>query len=251
MKKFLASSFVFFIGIIAWVGVPFSPSYAGVEEEIAALKKEVAEIKKEMRTIINLLAPEEPAPKISEVDLGTAPVLGNKGAPLTLIDFSDYHCPFCAKFQQETFPRIKKEYIDKGKVRYAFRNFPLLGIHPQASKAAEAARCAGDQGRYWEMHEFLFGNPKKNQKKDFEEQAGKFGLDLKQYKQCLEEEKYAETITKDLEAGTQAGVRGTPSFLIGKTTPEGKIKGRLLVGAQPFEAFKESIEALLKEEAMK
>lgn len=244
MKNSLTAFFFFLAITLGWSVL--SLSHAGVEEDIAALKKEVAEIKEELGKIKDLLSQDEP-PQISEIDLGTSPILGKKDAPVTLIEFSDHHCPFCARFQQETFPRIKKEYIDTGKARYVFRNFPLLGMHPQAVTAAEAARCAGDQDRYWEMHEFLFKNPKKATGAELQEQAGKLGLDVARFRACLDQKKYAGAVKKDLEAGTTAGVRGTPSFFIGKTTPSEKIRGRLLVGAQPFEAFREAMDALLAE----
>ena len=137
---------------------------AGVEEELAALRKELAEIKKELGEIKNLLSvafkAQSPPKTIALVNVSGKPSLGRQDAPVTLVEFSDYQCPFCKRHFSSVYPILKKEYIETGKLRYVFRDFPIAILHPQAQKAHEAARCAGEQNIYWEMHDMLFENAK-------------------------------------------------------------------------------------------
>ena len=178
-----------------------------------------------------------------EVSVDDDPALGNKKAPVTVIEFSDFECPFCRSFWRDTLSLIKSTYIDTGKVRFVYRDFPL-SFHPGAQVAAEAAECAEDQGKYWEMHDKIFQEQDKQgqgtiqfSKTDVVKWAGQVGLNMGQLNQCLDAGKYRAEVNNDLAAGTAAGVSGTPSFFI---------NGKLLVGAQPFSAFQEIIEQELK-----
>lgn len=228
-------------------------SYAGVEENISEMKKDISDIKKELQEIKRLLKPranvpvQPSTPPVSEASIDNDPILGDKNAPVTLIEFSDYQCPFCGRFYRETLPKIKKDYIEKGKVRYVFRDFPILSLHPQAQKGAEAAQCAGDQNQYWEMHDLLFENQRAMSIEDLKGYAKKLGLNMQSFKKCLDEEKYANEVRKDMQEGQTAGVQGTPSFVLGITTKDGMIKGVFIRGAQPYQAFKMAIESLLEE----
>src|SRR5262249_17984609 len=120
-----------------------------------------------------------------------APALGQADAPVTLVEFSDYQCPYCRMFFSDTFPTLRREYIDTGKVRYVFRDYPLAQMHPQARKAAEAAHCAGEQGKYWEMHDLLFQNQQALALPQLSEYARNLGLDGASFDACLQSEKYA------------------------------------------------------------
>ena len=177
-----------------------------------------------------------------------ASFLGNARAPVTLVEFTDYQCPFCGRYAREIFPQIERDYVKTGKVRYVMRDFPIAALHPQAFKGHEAARCAGDQGKLWEMHRRLFADQKAMGPTELEAHAQAAGLDLVRFRQCLAGEKYAAAVRRDLEAGNKAGVSGTPTFLIGLTDPkEPMIKvSRVLTGAQPYERFKEAIDALFE-----
>jgi protein-disulfide isomerase len=144
-------------------------------------------------------------------------------------------------------PQIEKEYIATGKVKYVFLDFPLP-FHKQASKAAEAAHCAGEQGKYWEMHDQLFANQKALEPKDLSEYAGKIELDITKFQECLDSGKYAEEIKKDIVEAQKAGVTGSPAFFFGYAEPDkpNTIKAtKMLKGAQPYFKFKESIDSLL------
>jgi protein-disulfide isomerase len=182
-----------------------------------------------------------------KVSISGDPMLGSKAAPVTLIEFSDYQCPFCRKFFATTLPALKTEYIDTGKVRYVFRDFPLDRGHPQARKAAEASHCAGEQGKYWEMHELLFHNQKALQLEHLKAYARRLSLDASAFDACLEQGKYAAAVQKDVEEGTAAGVQGTPGFFLGKTQPDDTVQGIAIKGAQPITAFRQAIDRLLGE----
>lgn len=171
-------------------------------------------------------------------------VLGNPNAPVTLIEFSDFQCPFCRKFYKETLPQIKKDYIATGKVKLVYRDFPLVQIHPGATPAAEGAECAEDQGKFWEMHDAIFDEQEKLGSgtvqftaDDVKKWAGNIGLDTTKFNQCLDSGKYKQEVEKDLADGSAAGVTGTPAVFV---------NGRLVVGAQPFSAFKVVIDEELK-----
>ena len=140
---------------------------------------------------------------IAKVSTADNPTLGKPDAPITIVEFSDYQCPFCRRFFENTLPALKADYIDIGTVRYVFRDFPLDRIHPQARKAAEAARCAGEQGQYWEMHDQLFQNRALRvlQLKGY---ARNLGLDLTAFEACLDGGTYAAEVDKDVAAGATA-----------------------------------------------
>ncbi len=182
------------------------------------------------------------------LDIAEAPSKGAKDARLVIVEFSDYQCPFCARHVRETMPEIERAYVRTGKVKYVFRDFPLEAIHPQAFHAAEAARCAGEQGKFWEMHDRLFTYSNALGKEDLIAHAEALGLNLQRFRQCLEGRRFAERVRRDLSEGRRAGVRGTPSFFVGFAEPGGKVRVvRVLRGAQPYEAFRQTIEELLRE----
>ncbi len=144
-------------------------------------------------------------------------------------------------------PQIESEYIKTGKVKYVVLDFPLESIHKNAFKAAEAARCAGEQGKFWEMHDRLFANQQALASNNLPQHAQALGLDVPKFQHCLDSEKYAADIRKDLAEGQKAGVTGTPGFFLGMTNPnDSKVKTlKVLKGAQPYTSFKDAIESLL------
>jgi protein-disulfide isomerase len=168
---------------------------------------------------------------------------GDSNAKLTVIEFMDYQCPVCAWHVREALPQIEKEYIATGKVRYVLRDYPL---HPLAFKAAEAARCAGDQQKYWEMHERLLAHQNALRLDDLSGHARALGLDMPNFQQCLDTGKHAEAIRKDMADGQKAGVKGTPTFFIGITEPnDTQVKVlRTIPGAQLYTGFKFDLESL-------
>ena len=168
--------------------------------------------------------------------------LGNANAPVTIVEFSDYQCPFCAKFWSQTLPSIKSQYIDTGKVRLIYRDFPLLQIHPEAMPAAQAAECAGKQGKYFEMHDKIFQGQTSLSNENYKKWASELGLNTASFNTCLDSGETAAEIQKDLQDGSAVGIQGTPGFIIGKT---GGSSGRVISGAYPFASFQQIIDAAL------
>jgi len=157
------------------------------------------------------------------------PVRGNPAAPITIVEFSDYQCPFCARVNP-TLAKIRETYGDR--VKIVFKDYPLPN-HPQAPKAAEAARCAGEQSKYWEMHDAMFANQRALEVPSLKQTARAIGLDGTSFDQCLDSGKWQATIRAGSELGEQMGVNSTPSLYV---------NGRALIGAMPFENFKQIID---------
>ena len=169
--------------------------------------------------------------------------IGNERAKVTIVEFSDFQCPFCRTFWNGAYQQIKKEYIDTGKARFVYRDFPL-SFHPAAMPAAQASQCAKDQGKFWEMHDKMFSEQEKLGQgtiqfgvSDIKKWASQIGLDTNKFNQCLDSEKYKLEVEKDMADGSAYGVSGTPTLYI---------NGNPVVGAQPFLVFKEIIESELK-----
>jgi len=224
---------------------------------LEAIKEGQTAIQKQLQQIIELLKarpmagqPAPPGPDLSTItmDLNGEPVKGDKNARIVVIEFSDYQCPFCARFARETSPLIEKEYVQTGKIRYIFRDLPLTSIHPNAFKAAEAAACAGEQDKFWEMHDRLYENQKKIALSDLPSHAESIGLDKARFEQCLSSDKYAEKIRQDMAEASRVGVTGTPAFFVAVVDPkDSKLKFvQLMKGAQPFSSFKMYLDGLLK-----
>jgi protein-disulfide isomerase len=192
-----------------------------------------------------------PAPIDDNVKLGnvTGYVLGKADAPLTMVEFTDLQCPFCRQFHVTTFEQLKKDYIDTGKLRYVSRDFPLDTIHPFAIAAARAARCAGDQGKFWEMRHTILVNNAALNNDVFATFAQDLKLNAASFKTCTADaSKWLVDMQKDLTEGSGAGVSGTPSFVIGRTSATG-LDGVRLVGAQPYAVFDGKLKELLAQAA--
>jgi protein-disulfide isomerase len=223
-------------------------TFAGVEEEIRSLRRDMQEMKKDVADIKELLegalkkAP--PAKTVATVGFRGRPMLGRADAPLTIVEFSDYQCPYCQRFVTNVFPNLKRDYIDTGKVRYVFRDFPLTQIHPQAAKAHEGAHCAGEQDRYWDMHDLLFLRQKDLSLQALSTYANELGFDVDAFDACLKDDRHEAAVQVDIEAGAEAGVRGTPSFIIGMSGDGDTITGTIVRGAQPFSTFQQVIQAV-------
>lgn len=182
--------------------------------------------------------PAAPAPTVDpESLLDDDAVKGDPDAPVTIVEFSDYECPFCGRHFQQTYPQIVTNYIDTGKVKLVYRDFPL-SFHPQAQKAAEAAECAGEQGKYFEMHDKLFENQQTLSVANYKTWAGELGLSQTAFDECLDSGSMAAEVATDMSAGQAAGVTGTPGFFV---------NGVKISGAQPYSVFETAIEAALAE----
>ncbi len=196
-------------------------------------------------------APAQPTTGTASVDDDA--VLGDKNAPVTLIEFSDYECPFCKKYFTDTFPQIKAKYIDTGKVKLVFRDLPLPFHEPMATKEAIAANCARKQKNddmYFKYHDEMFKQTTSNGTGLNDEKlktiATGLSLNLNSFESCLKDKAMEDEVKKDLADASAAGANGTPSFIVGKSTSNGTVQGSLVVGAQPFAAFEAVIDPLLK-----
>ena len=195
----------------------------------------------------NVPPPNPAAPPSFDLDLAGAPMKGRADAKLVVLEFSDFQCPFCARYTRETLQQIERDYIDTGKAKYVFRNFPLERLHPLALRAAEAAECAHNQGKFWEMHARLFADQQALAEPDLTKTAEAVGLNMGSFTQCLASQAILPTrIRQDQSEGSRAGITGTPTFFLGTVTKEGKLHPlRRLVGAQPYASFKTVIDSLL------
>lgn len=182
-----------------------------------------------------------PNQKVS-VDLGHLPIKGEKGAKVAIVEFGDFRCPFCDKFFKETEPQIIKDYINTGKAKFTFRHFAILG--PASEVAANGAECANEQGKFWEFHDYLYQNqPDESDTSLYTTDkltgvAQSLGLNIDQFKSCLDSKKYDKNVKDDTAAAQKAGATGTPTI---------NINGIQIVGAQPYSAFKTVIDQQLSQ----
>jgi protein-disulfide isomerase len=243
MKILLSVIIVLAVGSIAlnaWILNEVSKVKVAVEQQDEKISK--------LGTIAAKPAPSRPAPPSDpqkvKVSIDDDPIKGDLNAPVTMIEFSDYECPFCKRNHEQVFSKIDKEYISQGKVRYVFRDYPL-GFHKKAVPAAIAANCAGEQGKYWEINDFLFQGKTNLDDAKYIEFAKNNGLDLPKFEACLKDSNQEKEVNKDFEDGKNYGVRGTPSFFIGKTEKGKEMTGVYVRGARSYDTFKTEIDKLL------
>ncbi|MEO8597799.1 MAG: thioredoxin domain-containing protein [Candidatus Solibacter sp.] len=189
--------------------------------------------------------PQEEAPTRAKItDLSGVSVLGNKDAPLTIVEYTDYQCPFCQRFHVTVFPEIKKNYIDTGKVRFFSKDMPL-DFHPNAMRAAQAARCAGEQNKFWELRDVMGANPNSLDMEHIIAFGADVKLDAKALRACIDSNKYKDQVQTDVLEAMKIGATGTPTFVIGKSVGNG-VEGELIVGALPFQLFDAKIKEIGK-----
>jgi protein-disulfide isomerase len=187
---------------------------------------------------------ELPAP-VEPLSLDGARLRGEPSAGVVVLEFSDFECPFCGVFARSTLPSLVARYINSGKVRFAFRHFPLQGIHPRAVAAAQAADCAAGDGKFWEMHDALFAQPSALGPDDLRGVARTLGLRPTSFDRCLEGSPSA-SVRNDIAEGVAVAVQSTPTFFVGIAQPDGRIQvTRRLSGALPVERFAASIDHAL------
>jgi protein-disulfide isomerase len=230
-----------------------TPTGAAIDQETSqAILQELKEIRRVLEKIERqgesrpAQRPETPKTASIKIDK-EATVLGAADAPVTVVEFTDYQCPFCRRFVQTTFPVLKRDYIDTGKLRWIVRDMPL-GFHPNANRAAQAAHCAGDQGKYWEMRDTLFRNNSKLGPEQLPNYAREIGLDVNVFDACLAGNEHQAQIDHSSQEAVQIGITGTPSFIIGRSDGDA-LSGRLVIGAQPPAVFTAEIQRLLDQSA--
>ena len=240
MRKFLVSATLFAaLPLAAQVG-------PGVANDQGGLTRQQGEqILQELRQIRQLLErqqakpaapPQEEAPTKAKIsDLSGVSMLGSKDAPLTIVEFTDYQCPFCQRFHVTAFAELKKVYIDTGKVRFFSKDMPL-DFHPNAMRAAMAARCAGEQGKFWELRDTMGANPNSLDMEHIVGFAAELKMDTSALRACIDGGKYKEPVQRDVLEAMKIGANGTPTFIVGKSVGNG-VDGELVIGAMPFQMF--------------
>ena len=227
-------------------------------DEIAALKRQMQELKaqqtameRDLQTIKSILQQAQaPAgdPFVSKtIAIANEPTRGEASAKVTVVEVSDFHCPFCKRQTLQTVPQLITDYVDSGKVKYVFVDYPIAQLHPAAFQSHEAANCAGDQGKYWQMHNSLFTNPPARDAAQLTAQAKALGLDEAKFAACLSGQVHAPAIRDSVARMQQLGVGGTPLTLVGLTPAPGapmKVVSSIY-GARPYADFKAAIDAAL------
>lgn len=221
-------------------------SACGQQSEIDALRWELAAVKEDLANLRTTIGRPRPM-----VDLDGVPLRGNPDVRVALVEFSDYECPFCRRHFSETMPLIEKNYIETGKILYAFRDFPIDELHPQAVKAHEAAHCGLEQGKYWEMHTTLFGAPDEHSVEGLEATATRAGLDLAPFRECIASGRTTAGIRETASLAASFGANGTPAFFVGlfnKATGQVTVT-QAMSGALPFETFAQVLDAAIAQAA--
>ena len=249
IKKSTFNGLIISVIGIAIIATFFAGVYVSNFDSNQVSEEELQEAisKLELKLLQNQLPTGQPTP-IVKISADDDPVIGDPNATISIIEFSDFQCPFCARFHIQTLPSILEEYVDQGKVKLVFRDFPIQNIHPNALPASVAAECANEQGKFKEMHDKLFDNQQEWSGLEmtktvllFSQYALEIGVEQEIFDSCLTSGKYIEEIRNDLNDGRDYGVSGTPGFFIGNDQV-GYVE---LKGAQPFESFKKVIDAQL------
>lgn len=229
-------------------------------EDQARIQKEIDELKEGQRQLqeqINKLRVDQPLKRISptksetpfdiDVDQSSPEAKGNDRARVAIIEFSDFQCSYCLGFVTQTLPQLDKDYIRSGKVKYFFRNLPLTPGHPNAFRAAEAGHCAAEQGKFWPAHDRFFANQNSLNPNDWLTHAHALGLDVSKFDVCLQSGKFDDAIKKEIEEAQSLGIEGTPAFLIGLMSPNGRNVSvqKVILGAETYDSFKQNLDELL------
>ena len=252
-RMLLAALMILALASPAWTQAPQDSTrdLAAIKADLARITADLDVVKSQLGQLLRLASQRPVQGGIAttgpvRASVADAPMLGRANAPVTLVEFSDYQCPFCQRFFATTLLALKKDYIETGKLRYVLRDFPLE-MHPHARKAAEAAHCAGEQGKYWEMHDVLFQHQQALAPPQLAEHARTVGVDEPKFAECLSSGRYATRVERGLTDGAAAGVQGTPGFVVGRTQAGDVVEGTLIRGAQPVEAFRRVIDQILAE----
>jgi protein-disulfide isomerase len=224
-----------------------------VSRQLTEIQKQLREMHDEIEKLsgrlekIEALVPEQKPPQKVNVRLGNAIRLGDPGAKLGIVEFSDYQCPYCRRFYLQTFPQLQKSYIDAGKVALLVKDFPL-DFHPQAMNAALAMNCFGSQDakKFWDIQQELFAHQDRLGEDFYKELVKKYALDQQKFESCVGDAKQKKAVEDDLQYGQSLGVEGTPTFFIGRIEGGQLVDALPLVGAQPYPMFSQVLDSLIK-----
>ena len=229
--------------------------------DLSALRADVRELQTDQQRIILRLdelkqivmsnnraadsaVPPRPQPP-STLDMHGEAFRGDSSAPVAIIEYADFECPYCGEYERKTFPQLIRDYIETGKVKYFYRDLPLP-MHARALPAARAAHCAGEQGKYWEMHDSLFAKQNALSVPAILDRTESLSIDKAKFTECLSSEKYTTDIQKSVSDAQKMGIDGTPTFFLGVIEANGDVTiVKRFAGAAPFDVFKSELDALL------
>jgi protein-disulfide isomerase len=220
--------------------------------DLSALRADVRALQTEQQQIITrldelkqILQGNGQPPPVSSLSVRGETFRGDSGARVAIIEYADFECPYCGEYERTVFPQLLSKYIETGKVKYFYRDLPLP-MHARALPAARAARCAGEQGKYWEMHDSLFAKQNALSAPALLDRAETLGLDKAKFTECQSSEKYTADIQKNLSEAQKMGIDGTPTFFLGVVEPSGDVTiEKRFKGTAPFDVFKSELDALL------
>lgn len=246
--KPLRSGLVFALFAVGSTGVAAqAPSAAPPTGSMSQqqINEEMLKELRQIRQLLERLTQPQPAgpPATARIDSLKGYVMGREDAPLTMVEFTDLQCPFCRQYASTSFEEIKKNWIDTGKLRYISRDFPL-DFHPEALPAARAARCSGEQGKFWEMRLALMKNANLLTPEYITRTAAELKLNAPVFATCIASTRYDSEIQAETAEGAKLGVTGTPTFVLGRTAPD-SVEGPVVVGAVPYSVFDTKLRQLL------
>jgi len=233
------------------------------EDDISTIRNDMKTLESEQQQIIDQLselkkllvssstgAPAQPPLPPTTLDVHGEAFRGSNSARVAIIEYADFECPYCGQYARQIYPQILENYINTGKVKYFYRDLPL-SMHPHALVAARAARCAGEQGKYWEIHDDLFSNQSALGLNEISARAQELGVDGGKLSECLSSDRYAQNIHKSMSEAQTLGIEGTPTFFMGKIDGDTVKIDKAIKGASAFAIFKSFLDALLgsKEQA--
>jgi protein-disulfide isomerase len=251
--------------LVLFVGSTFAPlavaQQAGdektLQQDIAALKKDVKALGEKQQQILDQLSElsrllrsnataTTPVKQPATIDIQGAPSQGDSAATVAIIEYGDFECPACGMYWKEVYPQIEDNYLRTEKIKYFFRDLPLT-MHPHAMPAARLAHCAGEQGKFWEMHDTLFANQAALGEKEVSERARPLGVDVAKLNQCFASDKYLDDIRKSASEAQAMGIIGTPTFFLGVMDTNRQVINvkRTIPGAYPYLVFKSYLDELL------
>jgi len=234
--------------IAAQAAQPRAEEFVKLQDEVARLNAQQLQILASLDELKKMIkGPGQPALKPPQtMSVAGEPFKGQPGATLAIIEYADFQCPFCRRFEQEVYPQLRDNYINTGKVKYFHRDMPLA-FHEGAMPAARAAHCASEQGKFWEMHDSLLGDAASLGAADIDERAGKLGLNVSKLDECISSDRFADVIQRGVAEANQMQISGTPTFIIGTLDGQGELMSvkKTVVGAYPFGTFKAALDPLL------
>lgn len=248
--------------LLVTLGYPVATSQASNDSQSTSLADEIRTVAEQQRQMISALneikellsvktvarAPEPPSVP-SRLSLRDQSFRGDQAAGVAIVEYADFECPYCGQYEHAIYPQISKDYVQTGKVKYFYRDLPLP-MHPHAMIAARAARCAGEQGKFWEMHDSLFAKQNAIREADMPGRAQELGLDTAKFSECLSSDRYTDEIKQSAAEAQKMGIGGTPTFFVGRIDANGEVTNlKTIVGARPYDAFKSVIDGLLAERA--